>query len=322
MMAHTEAAMPAGWGTPKRGVHELYLEQLHHCKTHGACGAVVHDLVQRVASVITGNMEAVLSPYVHQLHDTAVGVLEQASLQHDDRIFLQATLSSSCAMYYKNMGDLGEALRHCTQALQLYRSMSNPPVQDLAAAGLNMAAVLGKAGRHSAAAQHAKGVVGMLTADDETGQPMTLSRARVLAIAHYNLGVELQFCKELKGSREAVAAAHQLASQYLPSDDPLHRVITDMYYRPHRRYKGRESVDYDARGRGSPTSHASSSHEGQRTQAQADGGGFLPSLGHPLQPRPPDGKAHKGAATAFRLGRTGLRDKKQKKMHRSQAGNG
>eukprot|EP01064_Diplonema_japonicum_P000217 TRINITY_DN10153_c0_g1_i2.p1 TRINITY_DN10153_c0_g1~~TRINITY_DN10153_c0_g1_i2.p1 ORF type:complete len:981 (+),score=164.11 TRINITY_DN10153_c0_g1_i2:46-2988(+) len=142
-------------------------------------------------------------------------------LQEPDRLRMCALYYSTCAVFCKHIDECEEAARYCTRALRLFRSLSESLPTDVAVAELNLSAVLGRLKRHKLAADHARSAIVTLTGHPDTG-PMA-------AVAHYNLAVELQYCKQHTEAREVLGHALNLSKKYLSPSEPIAMAIAALY---------------------------------------------------------------------------------------------
>eukprot|EP01065_Artemidia_motanka_P047019 TRINITY_DN7262_c1_g1_i1.p1 TRINITY_DN7262_c1_g1~~TRINITY_DN7262_c1_g1_i1.p1 ORF type:complete len:1150 (+),score=282.11 TRINITY_DN7262_c1_g1_i1:94-3543(+) len=145
------------------------------------------------------------------------------SLPPHVRSRFEATVCSNYAVFYKHTGQWDDALRQCTRALHRFRTLPDPPPGDVAAAGLNMAAILGRLGKHRGAVRHAAAAVDLIESSGNSD-----SLAQMLAVALYNLAVELQHCKDWLGARDAIIRAHRVARKALPQSDPTAIAIVSL----------------------------------------------------------------------------------------------
>eukprot|EP00756_Hemistasia_phaeocysticola_P052265 Hpha_TRINITY_DN27477_c0_g1::TRINITY_DN27477_c0_g1_i1::g.193854::m.193854 len=148
------------------------------------------------------------------------GSVVSAGLPAQGRGGLEASVCSNYAVLYKHTGQWDAALRQCTRALHKYRTLREPPPADVAAASLNMAAILGTMGRHRSAAQHARAAVELI--DSAAGEAVM---GGMLAVALYNLAVELQHCRDWRSSRDALLRASKISRRYLPAADVTAQAI-------------------------------------------------------------------------------------------------
>ena len=198
---------------------------------------------------------------------SASGVLG-LTVPDEERLYARAGYLAACAVFCRHAGSMEEAARYCAESLTLYEANPQASVTDVAAARLNSAAALGKLGRHDAAAVHAQDAVDTLHNTPGTGA--------MLAVAYYNLAVELHHSGRSAASRTAIDAAQQFSSQHLYPTDPAAHAISDM--QRNTVYKlPKTVVDVKSLGRRPSLPAALHEKEGEREEAAAGSRAMQPA---------------------------------------------
>eukprot|EP01060_Flectonema_neradi_P032505 TRINITY_DN517_c5_g1_i1.p1 TRINITY_DN517_c5_g1~~TRINITY_DN517_c5_g1_i1.p1 ORF type:complete len:1039 (+),score=242.45 TRINITY_DN517_c5_g1_i1:90-3206(+) len=193
---------------PSDLVLERYLEVVSKCITAACC----QDPPDHPgAKALLDSLDSALS------EEGTLGIL----LTDDIRLRLLALYYGISAVFYKHLGDWDSSIRFCTRSLHLFKTTPNSQPTDIAAAALNMAAVLGRQGKHRSAVQHARNAIQNLESAPGA-RPM-------LAVAYYNLAVELQYCRDISESRNAIARAYKISKTCLSPREPAAVAIAALY---------------------------------------------------------------------------------------------
>ena len=193
---------------PSDLVLERFLEVVSKCIT-AACNQEPPD--HPGAKALLDSLDSALS------EEGSLGIF----LTDDIRLRLLALYYGISAVFHKHLGDWDSSIRYCTRSLHLFKTIPNSKATDIAAAALNMAAVLGRQGKHRSAVQHARNAIQNL--ESVTGaRPM-------LAVAYYNLAVELQYCRDICESRNAIARAFKISKTCFTPREPAAVAIAALY---------------------------------------------------------------------------------------------